>query len=44
MLEKHARLQPGGANPFIDKAGCTTEADIQEAMFHAILGEQAAKH
>jgi len=44
MLEKHARLRPGGANPFIDKAGCTTEADIQEAMFHAILDEQAAKH
>jgi metallo-beta-lactamase class B len=44
MLEKHARLQSGGPNPFIDKTGCTTEADIQEAMFHAILGEQAAKH
>ena len=44
MTEKYARLQPGGSNPFIDKAGCTTEADIQEAMFHAILGEQAAKH
>ena len=42
MLEKYARLQPGGPNPFIDKAGCTTEADIQEAMFHAILNEQAA--
>jgi len=44
MLEKHARLQPGGPNPFIDKAGCATEADIQEAMFHAILNEQATKH
>jgi metallo-beta-lactamase class B len=44
MLEKYARLQPGEPNPFIDKAGCTTEADIQEAMFHAILNEQAAKH
>ena len=44
MLEKHARLQPGGPNPFIDKAGCTSEADIQEAMFHAILKEQATKH
>lgn len=43
MLEKYARLQPGGVNPFIDKAGCTTEADIQEAMFHAILNEQATK-
>jgi metallo-beta-lactamase class B len=44
MLEKHARLQPGRPNPFIDKAGCTAEADIQEAMFHAILNEQATKH
>lgn len=44
MVEKHARLQSGAPNPFIDKAGCTTEADIQEAMFHAILKEQAAKH
>jgi hypothetical protein len=44
MLEKYARLQPGGPNFFIDNAGCTTEADIQEAMFHAILNEQAAKH
>ena len=44
MQEKHARLRPGGPNPFIDKAGCTAEADIQEAMFHAILKEQAAKH
>jgi len=43
MLEKHARLKPGAPNPFIDKAGCTTEADIQEAMFRAILDEQAAK-
>jgi metallo-beta-lactamase class B len=44
MLEKHAKLQPVGLNPFIDKAGCVTEADIQEAMFHAILNEQAARH
>ena len=43
MLEKYARLQSGGVNPFIDKAGCTSEADIQEAMFHAILNEQATK-
>jgi metallo-beta-lactamase class B len=42
MQEKHVRLQPGGPNPFIDKAGCTAEADIQEAMFHAILDEQSA--
>jgi len=40
MAEKYARLKPGAANPFIDPAGCTTEADIQEAMYHAILNEQ----
>jgi len=40
MLEKYARAKPGAPNPFIDPAGCTTEADIQEAMYHAILKEQ----
>lgn len=40
MQEKYAKLQPGGANPFIDPAGCTAEADIEEAIFHAILDEQ----
>ena len=28
------------ANPFIDAANCTREADIEEALFHAILDEQ----
>ena len=40
MLEKYARLKDGGPNPFIDPASCTLEADVQEAMFHAILAEQ----
>jgi metallo-beta-lactamase class B len=40
MLEKYAKLQNRGPNPFIDPASCTLEADIQEAMFHAILAEQ----
>jgi metallo-beta-lactamase class B len=40
MQEKYARLKDGGANPFIDPATCTLEADIEEAMFHAILAEQ----
>jgi metallo-beta-lactamase class B len=40
MIEKYARLRDGGPNPFIDPAGCTLEADIQEAMFHAIQTEQ----
>jgi hypothetical protein len=42
MLEKHARLKPGSANPFIDKANCNLETDIQEAMFKATLAEQQA--
>ena len=40
MQEKHAKIQSGGLNPFIDAASCTLEADIEEAMFHAILDEQ----
>jgi metallo-beta-lactamase class B len=40
MQEKFAKLKDGGPNPFIDPATCTLEADVQEAMFHAILAEQ----
>jgi hypothetical protein len=40
MQAKYAKLQKGGANPFIDAAGCKVEVDIEEAMFHAILAEQ----
>ena len=40
MPAKYAKLQGGGANPFIDPPGCKIEADIEEAMFHAILDEQ----
>ncbi len=40
LQAKYAKLQAGGPNPFIDKAGCLDEADIQEAMFHAIQAEQ----
>lgn len=40
MQEKFAKLQKGAANPFIDPAGCKDEADIEEAMFHALLDEQ----
>lgn len=43
MEEKFARLKPGAPNPFIDKATCTTEMKIQEAMFRAVLKEQAGK-
>jgi metallo-beta-lactamase class B len=40
MQEKFAKLKDGGPNPFIDPASCTLEADVQEAMFKAILAEQ----
>ena len=43
MLEKHAKLASGGANPFIDAANCDLEADIQEAMFRATLAQQQAQ-
>ena len=41
MTEKYAKLKPGTPNPFIDPAGCKTEYMMEEAMFHAILDEQA---
>jgi metallo-beta-lactamase class B len=40
MHEKFAKLKEGAANPFIDPASCTLEADVQEAMFNALLAEQ----
>jgi metallo-beta-lactamase class B len=40
MQEKFAKVQNGGRNPFIEPASCTAEADIEEAMFRAILDEQ----
>ena len=40
LQEKYAKLRQGGPNPFIDPASCLREADIQEAMFHALLAEQ----
>ncbi len=40
MREKFANLKDGGPNPFIDPASCTLEADVEEAMFHALLAEQ----
>ena len=42
MQEKYAKLKPGAPNPFIDKANCNLETDIQEAMFKATLAEQQA--
>jgi len=40
METKYAKLRSGGRNPFIDPASCKLEAEIEEAMFHAILAEQ----
>jgi metallo-beta-lactamase class B len=40
MQQKFARVRTGGRNPFIEPATCTLEADIEEAMFRAILAEQ----
>ena len=40
METKFAKLRSGGRNPFIDPANCKLEAEIEEAMFHAILAEQ----
>jgi metallo-beta-lactamase class B len=40
MQEKYARLNQTRSNPFIDAAGCFAEADVEEAMFHALLDEQ----
>jgi metallo-beta-lactamase class B len=42
MQEKYAKLKEGSPNPFIDPASCTLEADVEEAMFNAILAEQQA--
>jgi len=40
MAEKYAKLKPGAPNPFVDPSGCRLEADLEEAMFKAILAEQ----
>jgi metallo-beta-lactamase class B len=42
MMAKYAQLTKGGSNPFVDKANCLREADIQEAMYHAVVQEQKA--
>jgi len=40
MQQKYAKLKAGGPNPFIDPATCMREANVEEAMFRAILAEQ----
>ncbi len=46
MHAKYAKLAPGGANPFVDHTNCLAEADIQAAMYHAVVDEQqkASQH
>jgi len=44
MTAKYAKRKPGAPNPFIDPSGCHLESDMQEAMFEAILAEQAEQH
>src|SRR5262252_8196514 len=39
-----AKLKAGGPNPFVDPATCMAEADVEEAMFHALLAEQQGAH
>src|SRR5207302_3448874 len=41
MQEKFAKLKPGSANPFLDRAGCNDETDVEEAMFRAIIKERS---
>jgi len=40
MQDKYAKIRQGGQNPFVDPANCNTEAEMEEAMFRAILTEQ----
>jgi metallo-beta-lactamase class B len=40
MQEKYAKMKDASPNSFIDPATCTLEADVEEAMFNAILAEQ----
>jgi metallo-beta-lactamase class B len=44
MQEKYAKLKEGGPSPFVDPSTCTLEADVEEAMFKAILAEQQSAH
>jgi len=41
IQEKYAKMKPGAPNPYIDHMGCLAETDMEDAMFHAILQEQA---
>ena len=43
MQEKYAKLKSGSANSFVDPKSCFHEADVEEAMYRAILAEQNKK-
>jgi metallo-beta-lactamase class B len=43
MRAKFARVVAGGANPFVDKAGCFAEVDIQQAMYRASWRSSAGR-
>jgi len=43
MQAKYKKLTAGAPNPFVDRAHCLAEADVQEAMYHAIVEEQKAQ-
>jgi metallo-beta-lactamase class B len=40
MQAKYARVAAGAPNPFIDRANCFAEVDIQQLMYRAVLAEQ----
>lgn len=42
MDTKFARMTSSQSNPFIDRANCMEEVEIQEAMYRAVMKEQAA--
>jgi metallo-beta-lactamase class B len=43
LQAKYARRREGAPNPFIDRASCTRETDIEEALFRAMLPEPPKK-
>jgi metallo-beta-lactamase class B len=42
MMAKYSRLKDGAPNPFVDKTNCLLEADVQKAMYDAVMLEQKA--
>jgi len=42
MTTKVGLVKTSKTNPFVDKVHCLVEADVQEAMYHAVVAEQLA--